>query len=67
MYYKIKLSEYIENDISEISNNLYKISNSKKIAKNYYNLLYAWIYSLTFQPERYQIYIWKYRSINVSW
>jgi len=67
MYYKIKLSEYIENDISEISNNLYFLSKSKEIAKNYYNLLYAWIYSLNFLPKRYQKYIWKYRSLNIKW
>lgn len=45
MYYKIKLSEYIENDISEISNNLYFLSKSKEIAKNYYMLEYIhWIF-----------------------
>ena len=55
MYYKIKLSEYIENDISKISNNLYFLSKSKEISKTYFDLLYAWIYSLNFLPERYQI------------
>ena len=66
MYYKIKLSEYIESDISEIVNNLYFLSKSKKISTTYFNLLYAWIYSLKFLPERYQKYIWKYRSLNIK-
>ena len=67
MYYKIKLSEYVENDISEISNNLYNISKSKNIARVYFDLLYAGIYSLNFLPERYQKYIGKYRSLNIKW
>lgn len=67
MFYKIEIPKVVENDISELSDYIYRFSYDKEIARKVYDELYKSIFSLDFLPNRYQKYIWEYRRIIVKW
>lgn len=67
MLYEIEIPNIVHNNISELTDYIYRFSFDLNISRKIYDELYKSIFSLNFLPNRYEKYIWEYRRVIVKW